>query len=54
MPAACARRVMKYSTPLPSAAGETPVRNVDYGRANQALDRDRANALSFIAECAGL
>ncbi len=36
------------------AAGETPVRNVDYGRANQALDRDRANALSFIAECAGL
>ena len=34
-------------------AGELSVRNADYGRANQTLDRDRADALSFIAECIG-
>ena len=36
------------------AAGDPSACNVDYDRANQVLDRDRANALSFIAECIGL
>lgn len=35
-------------------AGEPLVRNADYGRANQILACDRADALSFIAECIGL
>ena len=35
-------------------AGESSVRNADYGRANQTLARDRADALSFIVECIGL
>ena len=35
------------------AAGEPSAYNVDYDRANQVLDRDRADALSFIAECIG-
>lgn len=36
------------------AAGEPSVRNADYGSANRTLARDRADALSFIAECIGL
>lgn len=36
------------------AAGDPSACNVDYDRANQVLDCDRANALSFIAECIGL